>query len=166
MDAAQRICLHDKNTIETFLRRNVFLHLYALGDLDQRFWPHTTWYGLEEDNRLQAAAMIYSGLSEPTLLALGGEESPGLARLVQSLAGLVPRHFNAHLSPGLADILRQDYDVASLGAHYKMALVDRSRLAAVDCSGVAAIAGATPTELWLWNRKRATFIKNLVNCIS
>ena len=27
------VCLHDKSTIETFLRGNVFLNIYSLGDL-------------------------------------------------------------------------------------------------------------------------------------
>ena len=42
------VCLHDKAVIEGFLRRNPLLHIYPLGDLDDFFWPHTTWYGLQD----------------------------------------------------------------------------------------------------------------------
>ncbi|MHB8902244.1 MAG: hypothetical protein ACYC6Y_26090 [Thermoguttaceae bacterium] len=37
--------VHDKGVIEAFLRRNMPLHLYELGDLDERFWPSPTWCG-------------------------------------------------------------------------------------------------------------------------
>ena len=37
--------LRDKNKIESFLRKNPFLHIYGLVDLDDFFWPRTTWYG-------------------------------------------------------------------------------------------------------------------------
>jgi len=40
------VCLHDKSAIEQFLRRNTWLHLYELGDLDEFFWQYTTWYAL------------------------------------------------------------------------------------------------------------------------
>ncbi|MEJ7708630.1 MAG: hypothetical protein WKF84_01940 [Pyrinomonadaceae bacterium] len=34
------VCLHSKVEIERLLRRNLYLHLYALGDLDDFFWRH------------------------------------------------------------------------------------------------------------------------------
>jgi hypothetical protein len=40
------VMLHDKGEIEAFLRRDVSLHIYEIGDLDDVFWPHTTWYAL------------------------------------------------------------------------------------------------------------------------
>ena len=43
------IRLHDRATLEAFLRRDAALHLYSLGDLDDFFWPFTTWHGLEEE---------------------------------------------------------------------------------------------------------------------
>ena len=42
------VSLHDKDTIARLLRRVVCLNLYAIGDLDDFFWPHTIWYGLED----------------------------------------------------------------------------------------------------------------------
>jgi GNAT superfamily N-acetyltransferase len=47
------VSLHDRETIGAFLRRNAPLHLYALGDLDDFFWPSTLWYGLERDGELR-----------------------------------------------------------------------------------------------------------------
>lgn len=35
--------LHDKARIEAFLRKNVYLHIYSIGDLDDFFWHNPTF---------------------------------------------------------------------------------------------------------------------------
>lgn len=68
--------LHDREEIEEFLRRDTPLHLYALGDLDDFFWPFTTWYGWREEGELQAVVLLYVGQSLPVVLALSGDSAP------------------------------------------------------------------------------------------
>jgi len=146
--SVRTVCLHDRDEIERFLRRNTFLHVYALGDLDDHFWPSTTWYALADGPEVKAIALMYSGLSTPTLLALGDEdEAPFLSKLLQSMFGLLPRRFYAHLSPGLADVLREQYRIDSHGAHLKMALTDTTRLAGVGMGNVVALSKADAGEL-------------------
>ncbi|MHB8901288.1 MAG: hypothetical protein ACYC6Y_21270 [Thermoguttaceae bacterium] len=58
---------------------------YELGDLDERFWPATTWYGHITDQQILAMALLYRGLTTPTLLALADAERPALKELCQSL---------------------------------------------------------------------------------
>lgn len=53
-------CLHDKSQIEAFLRKNVNLHIYSIGDLDDFFWHKTVWYGLKTNDEIQAVAMLYT----------------------------------------------------------------------------------------------------------
>lgn len=136
------IRLHDKSAIEAFLRRSPFLHLYALGDLDDRFWPATTWYGRIEAGEIRAVALVYSGLSLPTLLALGDEEMPHLEELVRSILPLLPRRCYTHLSPGLAKILQQHYRLEPHGEHDKMALVRFDRLPFTEIPGVVRLGTA------------------------
>ena len=40
------VCLHEREPIAAFCRRDIALHLYTIGDLDPFFWPYTTWYAL------------------------------------------------------------------------------------------------------------------------
>jgi len=68
------ICLHDKSTVETFLRGNVFLNIYGLGDLDDFFCPYTTWYALTDAGDIQAIALMYTGGSLPCLHALAEDD--------------------------------------------------------------------------------------------
>jgi hypothetical protein len=71
-DRMSVICLHDRGRIEAHLRREPYLNLYGLGDLDPGQWPFTLWFGLADGDRLQALALLYTRLSTPVLLALGG----------------------------------------------------------------------------------------------
>jgi RimJ/RimL family protein N-acetyltransferase len=147
------ISLHDRNEIEVFLRRNVFLNIYSLGDLDDFFWPFTTWYGLKENGALQGVALIYSGGSIPTLLALAEEEKTApLHRLLRALTPLLPLSFYAHLSLGLQVELKDRYTLIPHGEHYKMALAIQSGLKRIDTSHVIRLSsGDLPDILALLN---------------
>ena len=129
------ICLHDKKKIAAFLKKNIFLHIYSIGDLDDFFWPYTIWYGCKADGHIEAIALLYVGMPLPTLLALS--EEPGVKRkLLQAIQHLLPVRFYAHLSPGLGDVLNERHDLTSHGVHSKMALTDTKRLSEFDCSEV------------------------------
>jgi RimJ/RimL family protein N-acetyltransferase len=95
--------LHDKARIEAFLRKNVYLHIYSIGDLDDFFWHKTIWYGLKGSGQIQAIAMLYTEPPLPTLHAMGERHEP-MAELIRSIFHLLPTRFHAHLSPGLDDV--------------------------------------------------------------
>lgn len=136
------ICLHDKAPIADVLRRETALHLYGLGDLDDFFWPYTTWYGLEDGGKPRQVCLLYSGADPPTLLALAAEPLDEMRALLRSILHLLPRRLWAHLSGDLVELFRAAYRVASHGPHYKMALARPERLAAVDTSAVEPVSAA------------------------
>jgi ribosomal protein S18 acetylase RimI-like enzyme len=133
------ICLHDKSRIEAFLRKDVYLHIYSIGDLDDFFWPDTTWYGWDERGEIQAVALLYTASDEPTLLALS-EQQNIMWELVQSIFNVLPERFEAHLSPAVAEFVEQQCQIKSYGKHYKMALKNASLLHDIDCSQVVRLA--------------------------
>ena len=57
---ADIVCLHAKKEVEAFCRRSPFVHLYALGDLDDFFWPHTTWVALRQGSEIRQLALLYT----------------------------------------------------------------------------------------------------------
>lgn len=129
------VFLHDKREIEAFLRKDARLNIYAIGDLDAFFWDHTAWLGLKNGGRLKSLALLYTGGSTPTLLALcGAAGRPWAQRLLSSAAGLLPRSFYAHLSSGLAGSLTGSRALTSHGTHYKMTLTAKKRALAVPVS--------------------------------
>jgi ribosomal protein S18 acetylase RimI-like enzyme len=140
-------CLHSKDEVEGFCRRNPALHLYALGDLDDFFWPHTTWYALREGGQVRQLVLLYTGQPLPAVLAYA-EPPVGLMRdLLREQLRVLPRRFYAHLTEGVAEVLADDYRLQPQGAHYKMALTDRSRLAGIDGSEAVALSAADEDDL-------------------
>ena len=149
------ISLHDKAAIRALLGRSPELHAYGLGDLDDFFWPYTSWYTLREERERQPVALIYSGGDLPVLLAIDEQPAAALADLLRAMLPLLPRRVYAHLSAdaatgsasALMGVLGEVYRIESHGVYYKMALRDRSRLDAVDTAGVARMS---PADLERW----------------
>jgi ribosomal protein S18 acetylase RimI-like enzyme len=119
------IGLHRKDEIEPFLRRNVFLHIYALGDLDEFFWAFTTWYALEDAGGIRAVLLLYTAYETPTLMALHEQPFEPMWELLKRARQLLPPRVYAHLSPGCQEALGSNVIAESRGPHLKMALVDR-----------------------------------------
>jgi RimJ/RimL family protein N-acetyltransferase len=140
------ICLHEKSEIEQFLRKDIQLHIYSIGDLDDFFWPYTTWYGLKTNGGLSAVVLLYSGQSLPILLALS-EDRDAIQELLRSIHHLLPPQFYAHLSPGLEGAFSGTHYLDPHGEHYKMALHSKTAVFAFDCSGVTPLSTAELEEI-------------------
>ncbi|MHC4111668.1 MAG: GNAT family N-acetyltransferase [Planctomycetota bacterium] len=131
-------CLHSKAEIEAFLRKNVYLHIYSIGDLDDFFWHDTVWYAAKDGDDIQALVLLYTVPPVPTLHAMSEERGP-MAELLRSILHLLPGRFHAHLSHGLAEVFDEQYEFEYFQKHYKMALSDKSRSRDVDCSQVISL---------------------------
>jgi GNAT superfamily N-acetyltransferase len=133
------VSLHSKEQIEKVLRRNVFLHIYGIGDLDDFFWPRTVWYGLADGVEVREIILLYTAFRPPVMLALS--EKPALmSELLHHSLSLLPKRIYAHLSLGLRSALIEDYNIQSHGVYLKMALADPTRLQAVDTSTVVPLS--------------------------
>jgi RimJ/RimL family protein N-acetyltransferase len=138
--------LHDRAQIEAFLRKNVYLHIYSIGDLDDFFWHNTVWYAAKDGDDIQALVLLYTVPPVPTLHAMCEQQGP-MAELLRSILHLLPVRFHAHLSPGLAEVFAQRGSVESSEKNYKMALRDKSRLFGVDCSRVVRLTANDLDEM-------------------
>lgn len=137
------VSVHDKAEIARLLSRDPELHAYALGDLDDFYWPYTTWYRHED-----TVALVYHGAGFPAVLAF---ERPDrlepLTELLEGLLFLLPQRFYAHVSVGVEEVLTKHLRTQPQGLHLKMALTDRDRLIRTEPRGVpltrADLAGVT-----------------------
>jgi ribosomal protein S18 acetylase RimI-like enzyme len=114
--------LHDKSAIWTFLRQNAELQIYCIGDLDDFFWPDTTWYGLVEDGNIQSIALVYAGMEVPTLLMFYEDSPDSSLKLLECIKPVLPEKFYAHLSPVLVEAFGKQNIIEDYGVHFKMAL--------------------------------------------
>jgi ribosomal protein S18 acetylase RimI-like enzyme len=137
------ICLHDRDVIAAALRRDPLLHLYAIGDLDDFFWPYTNWYALVEGEQIRQVILCYSGAPQQLILhALTHERSEEMPTLLRSILHLLPRRIYTHLSADLVTAFADDYRIEPHGDYDKMALADRARLDGVDTSSVERLGAA------------------------
>lgn len=112
--------LTDRTAIYEYLRRNVPLHIYQIGDLDDFFWPHTEWWGWPGGDTTEALALIYHAQFGDTLIALDSDNHSSNLALLRALRPALPRRFYAHLSPGLEVALAEFCDLNDHGLHLKM----------------------------------------------
>jgi RimJ/RimL family protein N-acetyltransferase len=144
---AEAICLHDRDTIAAWLRRDPLLHLYAIGDLDDFFWPYTNWYALAEGAEIRQVILCYTAAPLLILHVLTGESPGEMRALLRSIMHLLPSRIYTHLSADVIDVFADDYSIEPHGAYDKMALTDASRLDTVDTSVVVRLAPADLPEI-------------------
>lgn len=141
------VCLRDKDAIEKLLRSDdVFLHLYEIGDLDDFFWPQATYYTLPQKGS-RPILLLYNGLTLPCLLGLTGKSIQLMQELILSMIPLLPKRLYAHLNEGLSTLLENNFQVRSHGMHYKMGLMDYSKLREIDTTEVVPLTEKDLLEL-------------------
>lgn len=137
--------LRDRQALASFLRRRPAVNAYALGDLDDFFWPHTRWLGWSVDGRLAQVALVYDEPEPPVLLALAEEPEDGMAELLRAAVDSLPARVYAHLTPSLVDALAPLFVPATQPvAHCKLGLVRHELLAPYDTADVELL---TPADL-------------------
>lgn len=140
------ICLHDRGRLAAFFRRNPALHAYALGDLDDFFWPHTQWYGLEEKGELRQVVLLYTHEDPPVVQAIT-ENVDEMHTLLSSLLPLLPARVFLHLSQDLRPALANLYTFHSLSTHLKLVLHDTSALAKIKTQDVVRLTLADADDI-------------------
>ena len=121
--------LRDRHVIAEFCRRRPAVHAYALGDLDDFFWPHTRWLGWEKGARIEQLALLYDEPDPPVLLALAEPPEDSMAELLRRIDDALPAIVYAHLSPGLVGVLAPRLVPATPPVeHLKLGLVDAAML--------------------------------------
>ncbi|MBI1730964.1 GNAT family N-acetyltransferase [Candidatus Acetothermia bacterium] len=141
------VLLHSKAEIETFTRKNPLIHLYEIGDLDDFFWPNTIWYALKDSDEIKQLALLYTAQIIPVLIAHAEEPVDMMDELLQSLLPFLLKKFYGHMSERSADFLSQHYEIERHGTYLKMGLLNSSKLAPIDTSGVLQMTKSDSGEL-------------------
>jgi RimJ/RimL family protein N-acetyltransferase len=140
--------LRDRDEIATFLRRRPAVHAYALGDLDDFFWPHTRWLGAFVDGHLAQIALLYDEPEPPVLLGLAEQPEHELAELLLAAADVLPARLYAHLSPSLVEAIDSAFRAASEPAsHRKLGLVHPEALTPFDTEDVELLSADDLAEV-------------------
>jgi GNAT superfamily N-acetyltransferase len=95
---------------------------------------------------LREVALLYTGSSPPTLLALT-DDPPAMIRLLEGIESHLPAKLYAHLSPGVEAAFAKTRRLESHGAFHKMGLMDPGRIGGVDVSGVVGLSPSDADDL-------------------
>jgi len=140
-------CLHDRQQIEQFLRKNPERHFYELGDLDDFFWKYTVWYGFMENEHIRQIILFYTGLDVPVILGFAQEPLSTYQELLRSILHLLPYRFYIHISLNCIDILRDHYHVEPHGKFDQMVFHDKDISSSLDISEVERLSQIDAQEL-------------------
>jgi RimJ/RimL family protein N-acetyltransferase len=121
--------LEDKDVIRVFLNRDRRLVAYALGDLDDKYWPQSSFYGAHCDGELRSIVLLYRGL-DPTVLTAFGEIA-GVQAVFEAVA--LPDEIYYLFLPELEAVLDAHYVRPHAQREWRMALeVDRFQSPGLD----------------------------------
>lgn len=140
------VYLNDKIEIEEFLRLNTALHLYSIGDLDDFFWPNTTWYATRSKGKPDSIALLYTATCPPTLLAFSNK-TPAMLRLLESIEESLPASFHAHLTPGLQSFFQNNHSLESHGKHFRMMLLNKKTIEPIQFAEICPLFPEDEDEL-------------------
>jgi ribosomal protein S18 acetylase RimI-like enzyme len=113
--------VRDKTLIEAALRRDVGWHVYHLGDLDDELYPYTRWFATFDGAEIDRLALFFDRYAPPILLALTNDVDR-MVEMLQDMGDLFPRRMHAHLSPGVVEALRPEFEPLSAAPHLRMQL--------------------------------------------
>ena len=145
----------EREQLEAFLRRDPGAQVYALADLDEFFWPETTWFRATQDGELRAFCLLLEKLALPIVYAVCPEDHAPTGALLEWLAPRLPRRFFMNLGPGLERALPPDWALDSHGEHCKLLLSDPARAESPDDVGVVPLGLADRAELEAFYRDEA-----------
>ncbi len=112
----------DKEEILAFLQQDRLYAAYAIGDLEPSLFAQCQWFGAEQDGRMQALALFFTGLQPPALFTMG--DTDGVAAILDSA-----------LQPKRAYFMSRVEHLTVLEAYYDLAQVQhmlRMVIAAAD----------------------------------
>jgi len=118
--------LDERGAIRDFLNRDRGLTAYALGDLDDAFWPQSAFFGALDGDRLAALVLLYQGLEPPVLTAFGDPDGVRAVFEAQALPGEIYYLF----LPEMEVVLRAWYDLPNGKREWRMVLAPAAFAAA------------------------------------
>jgi RimJ/RimL family protein N-acetyltransferase len=154
----------NKAWLYSFLSKNPGLYLYLIGDLDDFFWPDTTWFTASEEENIKSVALLYSGIM-PTLLLFYEKDPQVSAWLLEKIRPELPARLNVHLGPGLIEVFGRDNIIRDYGASLRMVLVnhpepvsepDIRRLGINDLSVIQDLYSVSYPDNWFDRRMLET----------
>ena len=112
----------DKTKLKDFLMKDPYLHIYELGDLQEKLFPATQWFVMEDRGEILASAMLYRA-KNINIFYLVDDTLPDIAaELLEGIMDRLPQKMYCLLSPSLAGVISGKYGYEKSVSYDKMKL--------------------------------------------
>jgi GNAT superfamily N-acetyltransferase len=132
--------IHQQQQLAAFLRPHREKAIYELGDLDDRYWPATTWYALtNQQGAIEELLLAYNAGDLLVILTKPYTSEASCRRLIEGIAHLLPRRIYVHVPSTLLNAFDPRYQIESHGLHDRMTISASMPLADLDRSGITRL---------------------------
>ena len=146
----------DRGRLEAFLRRDAPSQIYTLADLDDFFWPETTWYALiDKDGEFRSVCLRLDKLEIPILSAVCPRDDADARALLEGIREQLPARFFVNLGLGLESVFEHDHAFEGRSEYHKMLLRNSARIEEIDTSAVEPLSARDLDELAAFYREDA-----------
>ncbi len=114
----------DMQTIKEFLFKDPYLHLYEIGNLQEKLFHHITWHAAVDAGVIKAVSMLYISEkhSQPIFFLLENTDMKAAAAIIEAVKEELPDNFYAHISKSLSAGLKDKYETSQPHMYDKMKL--------------------------------------------
>jgi ribosomal protein S18 acetylase RimI-like enzyme len=110
--------LSNKDEILAFLQRDRLYAAYAIGDLEPSLFAQCQWFGAEDNGKLRALALLFTGLDPHALFTMG--DNDGLAVILGS--ALQPERAYFMSRPEHLKVLEARYELGAVQQMLRMVI--------------------------------------------
>jgi len=148
--------LSDRGEIERFLRRSAPAQIYALADLDDAFWPDTSWFATRSrDGEIEALCLVLEKLALPIVHAVAPPHHEPTLALVRALVPRLPPRFFVNLPVGFERALEATHEIHLHGEFQKLQLASASDLASHELPDIETLGPEHADEIEEFRARRA-----------
>ncbi|MFQ5858858.1 MAG: GNAT family N-acetyltransferase [Anaerolineae bacterium] len=110
--------LTNKEQILAFLQQDRIYAAYAIGDLEPSLFAQCQWFGAEDDGKMQALSLFFTGLQPPALFTMG--DTDGLAAILDSALQPERAYFTCRAEH--LPVVEAYYDLDEIEHMFRMAI--------------------------------------------
>ncbi|MGD0565914.1 MAG: GNAT family N-acetyltransferase [Candidatus Goldiibacteriota bacterium] len=112
----------DKVKLKDFLMKDPYLHIYELGDLQEKLFPAARWFVLEDNGEILSSAMMYTAKNINIFYLVEDTRPEAAAELLKAIMEKLPDEMYCLVSANLVDVIKERYGFEKTVSYDKMKL--------------------------------------------
>jgi len=112
--------IKDKKRIHEFLLKDPYLHLYELGNLQEKLFRKITWYASSEKGKIRSLSMLYPSEDRSIFFLIENQDTKAAFELASFIAAKLPDRLYCHVSENVIAALEPAYTVSKPVTYIKM----------------------------------------------